>query len=158
MRESIKDMFNSLFERQRDEISCGPACLATVAKLYNVKDVDYDFFHALMDPDPAVGSCNFKLAAACEKYLPFDSAGEDVYKGGIAIANVIDRGEGHYILLLGKKGGDVVYYDPYDHAIRTEPVARLDWISESGHLKKWAVNFKPQPGKDFDYWKNFPSK
>lgn len=153
--ETIKETPNSLFERQKDDISCGPACLASVAKLYGVLDVDYEFFRKLMNPDPAVGSCNIKMAEAASHHLPFDSVGENTYKGGIAIANVLDRGEGHYILLLARKDDDVIYYDPYDHDIRKAPIASLEWVSESGHLRNWAINFAPQPERNFSYWKKF---
>ncbi|MBI1215532.1 MAG: hypothetical protein GC185_06915 [Alphaproteobacteria bacterium] len=132
----------SFFIRQQDEISCGPACLATVAKLYGVDDVDYAFFRGLLKPDPAVGSCNFQMAEVSEKYLPFKSAGEDSYAGGVGVANIMED-EGHYVVFLNLEGDEIVYYDPYDHKIFTKALSSLNWISESGHLTRWSVNFTP---------------
>jgi hypothetical protein len=143
------------FVRQQDDISCGPACLATVANLYKVTTVDYDFFRGLLKPDPAVGSCNFQMAAVSEKYLPFRSAGEDSYAGGIGVANITED-EGHYIVFLSLQDDEIVYYDPYDHKIFTKALSSLNWISESGHLTRWSVNFAPLPGNASAVWKNIP--
>lgn len=140
-----------LFVRQQDEISCGPACLSTVAKLYGVAGVDYPFFRGLLDPCPKVGSCNFKMADVSRAYLPFESAGEDAYAGGIAVANITED-EGHYVVFLHLDGDSLVYYDPYDHDIFTKPLSSLNWISESGHLRRWAINYAPYDGNCHALW------
>lgn len=142
-----------LFVRQQDDISCGPACLATVANIYGQEGVGYALFRRLLEPDPKVGSCNFKLAEVSRLHLPYHSAGEDCYARGIAVANITED-EGHYVVFLCMKGDEVMYYDPWDHKIFRKKIAALNWVSESGHLKRWAVNFRPKPENSFSLWES----
>lgn len=141
------------FVRQLDDYSCGPACLATVAKLYGVSKVDYDFFRGLLNPDPQVGSCNFKMSDVSRLHLPFASSGEDCYAGGVAVA-CITEDEGHYVVFLCMDGEDVVYYCPYDHKIYAKKLSGINWVTESGHLRRWAINFDDFPGNAPEVWKN----
>lgn len=147
--------FQALFVWQQDEFSCGPACLATVAKIYGIGNVDYQFFRNSLNPIPTVGSCNLKMVDVSRAHLPFESAGEDSYKQGIAVANIIDGGEGHYVVFLARKGDKIIYYDPYEHDIVVTTMEKMKWISESGHLKRWSINFLPQQDKNFDFWLRF---
>jgi hypothetical protein len=143
----------ALFVRQQDDISCGPACLATVANIYGGAKADYALFRELLKPDPKVGSCNFRLAEVSSLYLPSADAGEDCYAGGIAVANITED-EGHYVVFLCAEGDEVIYYDPWDHKIFRKRIAALNWISESGHLKRWAVNFRAYPGNSIGLWES----
>ncbi len=142
-----------LFLRQRDEYSCGPACLASAAALYQITSADYDKFRADLRPNPRTGSDNFDMAAEAEKHLPFVSAGEDIYQGGIAIANIIQE-EGHYVLFLCREGARVIYYDPYHHVFIEDDIAAIEWISESGHLKKWCINLGEVGGNSLQRWRD----
>lgn len=143
----------SLFLRQRDEYSCGPACLASAAAVYQIKQVDYDKFRTALKPHPQTGSDNFDMAAQAAAHLPFVSAGEDIYAGGIAVANIIQE-EGHYVLFLCREGGRVIYYDPYHHTLVEEDIAAIEWISESGHLKKWCINLAPITDNSLQRWRD----
>lgn len=146
-----------LFLRQRDEYSCGPACLASAAALYNITAPDYDKFRTALNPNPVTGSDNLDMAAQAEKYLPFVSAGEDIYQGGIAIANIIQE-EGHYVLFLCRAGERVIYYDPYHHVLVEDDINAIEWISESGHLKKWCINLAPVAGNSLQQWRDMAAR
>lgn len=149
------------FTRQQDDISCGPACLASAAKIFGITHTGYDDFRALLAPDPVVGSANEDVAGLCQTTLPYTDAGENTYKGGVALANIMFEGEGHYVLLLAREGADVLYYEPFHHELIIDRIDNLDWISESGHLKKWSVNLtdlpKDFPAKTFDDFKKLAS-
>lgn len=145
-------VLGALLFRQRDEYSCGPACLASAAALYSIASVDYGKFRDILSPNPQTGSDNFDMAAAAEAHLPFVSAGEDCYAGGIAIANIIQE-EGHYVLFLCGEAGRVAYYDPYHHELCEESLADIEWISESGHLKRWCINLAPLEGNSISRWR-----
>ena len=133
------------FVRQQDDISCGPACLASAAKIFGVTHTDYAGFRALLNPDPVIGSVNEDVAGLCRTALPYTDAGEDTYKGGVALANIMFEGEGHYVLFLKREGAEVLYYEPFHHALIIDRIDSLDWVSESGHLKKWSVNLSDLP-------------
>lgn len=136
------------FIRQQDDISCGPACLASAAKIFGVTQTGYADFRALLNPDPVVGSRNEDVAGVCQTTLPYTNAGEDTYRGGLALANIMFEGEGHYVLFLAREGADVLYYEPFHHVLIIDRIDNLDWVSESGHLKKWSVNLAALP-EDF---------
>lgn len=142
--------------RQQDDISCGPACLASAAKIFNVAAA-YKDFRAVLKPDPEIGSVNEELAALCARILPCLSAGENSYTCGLAVANIMFEGEGHYVLFLEKQGEEVLYYEPFHHELVIDRLDHLEWVSESGHLKKWSVNLAtlPEnfPAKDIDAWR-----
>ena len=136
--------------RQQDTISCGPACLASAAKIFNIAAA-YPDLRATLNPDPVIGSVNEEVADLCARTLPYLSAGENTYTGGLAVANIMFEGEGHYVLFLQKQGDEVLYYEPFHHELVIDRLDRLEWISESGHLKNWSVNLGDLP-------ENFPAK
>jgi len=142
-----------LFLRQRDEYSCGPACLASAAALYQITASNYDNFRTALSPNPVTGSDNFDMATQAEKHLPFVSSGEDIYQGGIAIANII-QDEGHYVLFLCREDGRVIYYDPYHHVLIEDDITAIEWISESGHLKKWCINLAKIENNSLQRWRD----
>lgn len=141
----------ALFLRQRDEFSCGPACLASAAALYGAAHTDYDKLRAALGPNPVTGSDNFDMARVAEKNLPFVNSGEDCYAGGIAVANIIQE-EGHYVLFLKREGERVLYYDPYHHELVENDIDAIEWISESKHLTKWCINLAPIDGNTMQKW------
>jgi len=153
-------MDEKIFIYQRDDFSCGPACLATVALIYGKKDKDYDFFRDTLTPDPKIGSCNMQLAAAAAAHLGALAHGEGIYEGGVAVANIIHppSREGHYVVMLDKKDDEIIYYDPYDHEIHIRKEQDIEWVSESGHLKNWAVVFPPVEDSGFDRWAGLRDK
>jgi|GEM_PF-1149388 len=134
----------AFFTKQADAYSCGPACVASAAKLYGKTNVVYDDVRRQLSPDPVIGSKNEDVAELCKNRLPFSSAGENTYTGGVAIANII-QDEGHYVLFLKQEGDDIVYYDPYHHELVVDKLNQVEWISESGHLKNWSINLQPLP-------------
>jgi len=142
----------TLLTRQRDEFSCGPACMTSAATLYGVTNMDYDKFRAALSPNPQTGSDNFDMATLAEKTLPFVSSGEDCYAGGIAIANIMQE-EGHYVVFLCREGERVIYYDPYHHELVENDIDAVEWVSESGHLTKWCINLAPLEGNSIDKWR-----
>lgn len=144
---------DQIFLRQRDEFSCGPACLASAAAIYGATSADYDKFRAALNPNPVTGSDNFDMAAQAEKHLPFVSSGEDCYAGGIAVANIIQE-EGHYVLFLCREGDRVIYYDPYHHEFVEDDIHAIEWISESGHLKNWCINLAPVENNSIERWRH----
>lgn len=140
------------FVRQPDGYTCGPACLASVARLYGISDTGFDALRQALSPNPQTGSDNMDMAAVAASCLPFVSAGEDNYTGGVAVANIM-QGEGHYVVFLCREDDRILYYDPEFHEFAIKKIDDIDWVSESGHLKKWAINFAPLPDNSFDHWR-----
>lgn len=142
---------DALFVRQQDDYSCGPASLATVAKLYEV-GLDYDEIRKLVQPSPVDGTSQPKIAEVAAKILPFETAGEATYQGGIAVANIMQEGEGHYVVFLAKEGDKVVYYEPYWHELVVEDITKIEWHSGDNRVQKWSANFAPLKDMSIDDW------
>jgi len=141
------------FVWQKDDYSCGPACLTTVGRLYAVAAATYDTLRAILAPDTDVGSCNFRMAAVSRDFLPVISDGEDTYHGGVAVANIMQEGEGHYVVFLCREEGNVIYYDPYHHELVIDRPEALAWISESKHLTRWSINYGPLAARGIAAWR-----
>jgi hypothetical protein len=141
------------FVWQRDEYSCGPACLATIGKLYGAEAASYDTLRAILEPNQTVGSCNFKMAAVSRDFFPVAGDGENTYHGGVAVANIMQEGEGHYVVFLCREGEKVIYYDPYHHELVIDRLDDLEWISESKHLTRWSVNYAPHELRSIAAWR-----
>ncbi len=142
---------NDFFVRQLDEYSCGPAALATVSKIYQL-GLSYDELRFEADPDPLTGTSCEVMEAITANFFPAESAGENTYQGGVAVACIIQGGEGHYVVLLEKEGDKVLYYDPYEHELVIEKIANIDWHNGDHSNKNWTVNFTPLPKNSFDVW------
>lgn len=151
---SLTASFNSLFVRQEDGFSCGVACLATIAKLYEIPEVDYTLLRQLLAPQPQEGISNKKMIDISKTYLPFESAGENCYTGGIAIANITED-EGHFVLFLCRENDRVIYYDPYEHKLIESRLSDINWVSETERLKNWAINFQPVQDNSIAQWRRF---
>ena len=156
----MSDNLKHLFVPQQDDYSCGAACLATVARLYQLAAVDYDAFRVLLDPNPETGSSALKMAEVSRGYLPVESLGEDSYNGGVAIANITED-EGHYVVFLCRKGDRVIYYDPYEHEVLVKDIDQINWMSDPSwtsktgyHLRRWSINFAPLPDNSFERWES----
>jgi len=150
-----KPSFDDFFVPQQDDYSCGAACLATIARLYGIAHVDYGLLRQQLDPNPETGTSHAKMIDVGRSFPCFASAGIDCYSGGIAIANIFDE-EGHYVVFLCRKEDQVVYYDPYCHAIVTKNLSGIEWISDEG-VPRWALNFKPLADGSFERWQNLGS-
>lgn len=75
--------------------------------------------------------------------LPVTAFGEGTYGGGLAIANIRNpiSGNGHFVLMLGRRKGMLEFYCPYlDQAVTMHENA-LDWSNGPGTLSQWAVSF-----------------
>ena len=141
------------FVRQRDDYSCGPACLTTVGNLYKVAGATYDKLRMILEPNTAVGSCNFKMTDVSRDFFPVASAGEDTYHGGVAVANIMQEEEGHYVVFLCQDGDRILYYDPYYHELVIDRLDGLAWISESKHLTRWSINYAPHENRNIAAWR-----
>lgn len=142
---------DDFFMRQQDDHSCGPASLATVAKIYNV-DISYDKMRGIVKPDPKVGTAQEKIEQVAGMFLPFELAGENSYKGGVAVANIVQEGEGHYVVFLAREGDKVIYYEPYWHELVIDDIKNLEWHSGDGKLAKWAADFAPIENNSIESW------
>ena len=143
---------HDFFIHQTDEYSCGVACMSTVARLFGQYKDDYAFFRKELTPSPACGTDNDDMIVASRNYLPFDGAGEGAYSGGIAIANIMQKGEGHFVVLLCREKDQILYYDPYEHELVQTAEKDIEWMSEKDKLQKWAINFKPVEGNSLPKW------
>lgn len=141
------------FVWQKDDYSCGPACLTTIGNLYGVATATYDTLRAILEPNTAVGSCNFKMTAVSRDFFPVTGDGEDTYHGGVAVANIIQEKEGHYVVFLCREEDRVIYYDPYHHELVIDRLNDLEWISESKHLTRWSINYGPHKARSIQAWR-----
>ncbi len=143
---------NDFFIRQPDEYSCGAACTATVARLFGQYKDDYAFFRQELAPNPGCGINNEDMISSSRNHLPFDGAGEGAYSDGIAIANIMQNGEGHFVVFLCREKDQILYYDPYEHELIQAAEKDIPWVSETDKLQKWAINFKPVEGNSLSKW------
>jgi hypothetical protein len=143
---------DEFFTRQRDDYSCGPAAMTTVAHIFGISG-DYAFYRETVKPDPSVGTPAARMEDHCKKLLSSTTTGCDCYDGGVAIANVI-QGEDHYVVFLKKDGDRAIYYDPWEHELVIDKMANISWLSEKGDHDRWCINFPPLPDNSIDHWVN----
>jgi hypothetical protein len=148
---------DAFFVRQQDDYSCGPASLATVAKIFGV-DISYDDMRAIVKPDPQKGTTQAKIAEVAGKLLPFETEGENTYKGGVAVANIMQEGEGHYVVFLAREGDTVIYYEPFWHELVVADIKTLDWHTEDDRADKWSAGFTPVEGNSIAKWRAYADK
>lgn len=135
---------------QSNDYSCGPACLAFVSALAGRPFSELDIL-ASVDARPRQGTDNLALVAWCRENLPeyTRAAGEDLYEGGLAIANISNplTGCGHFVVLLGRQDGVLKVWCP---AMGSCSIAeeRLVWRSGCGGYRNWAINFSGLPIPD----------
>ncbi len=152
--------------RQEDEYSCGPACLATIAKLCGCS-MDYHFFRDLLAPRPGFGTHALEMLDAARQHLPLTDAGNQLYKSGLALGYIVyqdielspsqpSQAVDHYVVLLARKENRICYYDPWDNKVYLHDEKKMRWHSTRqwpalpDRLEKWAANFKSVAGLDFD--------
>ncbi len=152
------------FIRQKDDFSCGVACLATAARLYRRRRPDYHHFRKELNPVPEIGTTADAMSAASLRHLPVAAIGEESYQNGIAVALIIHgagaAAEGHYVVFLCSDGTNVIYYDPYDHQIIEKKISEIVWHGDYEPLERWSLNFQPLEGNHMDLWRGIeiPSK
>jgi hypothetical protein len=142
---------DDFFVRQQDDYSCGPACLATVARIYDT-GLDYRQCRAAARPDPDVGTEQSRMNDLCERFFPTEGAGADAYGGEVAIARVMQGGEGHYVVFLKGEGEHVLYYDPYEHELVIDRLDNIEWSEGDGAFPRWTINFTPLPENSIVSW------
>ena len=156
--ELTKERLMECLTPQRNDYSCGPACLATIARLHGC-DKDYKFFCELLEPKANTGSHPLAMVDAAALYLPMTSSGEKIYDGGLGIGYIVYQDSekspwrkqdniDHYIVLLAKCDNDIFYYDPWDDQVYQHDVRKMRWHSTFSwpcmpeKFERWSVNFK----------------
>ena len=168
-KKITKKTLKNFFIRQKDDYSCGPACLATIARLRGLDaGKNYAFFRELLGTSKAVGTHPLDIIDACKEHFTVLMEGEQVYHGGLALAYIVHQSPAvdhsavdHYVVFLALKNDKIMYYDPYDDKIFDDNINNLKWYSTEnwsgikGGLKQWSVNFRPVKGLTFDFLKQF---
>lgn len=128
---------------QTTNYTCGPASIASAAKFYGI-DLCERMLEKMCHAMPRIGSCHNKLTSVARVFLPVLDHGEGVYKGGFAIANIRNQmsGNGHYILMLGRRGEYLRYFCPQIGQTVVTHERDLDWQSSTGSVKNWAMNLE----------------
>lgn len=145
----------SFFTFQRDDYSCGPASMTTVCNLLGV-DVDYDTVRGILAPDPVVGTAPDKMTGLAGRILPLGPAGDLTYEGGVAIANIVLEGEGHYVVFLAKEQDDVLFYEPFYHELVLQDINTIEWSKgEDGEAPRneWSASFTAEERSISDWLK-----
>jgi hypothetical protein len=112
----------------------------------NVPNLTEDVFANLCGAKPNVGIENPTLHEIAEKFLPVRSCGSDVWRGGLAIFNIREplSSIGHYVVVLGMRGGKVRYYCPFHATVLEMYLTEIDWRSGDGKYVNWSLNFEAQ--------------
>ncbi|HNQ92182.1 MAG TPA: hypothetical protein PKI93_04550 [Alphaproteobacteria bacterium] len=134
---------------QRTTYNCGPASVCTILELLGAHHHEMNISTEL-GAAPLRGTENKSLLEWTAKNLPVKSYGENSYRGGLAIANIINPfgKQGHYVVLLGIKDSIVRYYCPRIEAIITCELEQLEWKSGDGIYKNWSINIE----SSHDFW------
>jgi hypothetical protein len=140
-----------IFTPQRDDYSCSVGTLVTVCNIYN-QVASYDELRQVLVPNPQTGVDNVLLLTEIKTHLPVTASGESVYKGGVAIANIMQEGEGHYVVFLCQEKDKIAYYDPLHHRIVVDFKDNIEWVSEDRRHKNWSVDFAVIPGNSIKKW------
>lgn len=168
LKSAFRQTFENALFRQRDDYSCGPAGLTTIAGLCDAgHGHSYDFFRRLLSPRPNIGSHPNAVVEAARKYLPVTGAGDSIYKGGLALgyivyeenkASVPDEPQiDHYVVFLAQKNNSLIYYDPYDDKVFMRDLNKMQWHSTftwpgiDHRMERWAVTFKTPQWLTFDF-------
>lgn len=147
---------DAFFQRQLDDHSCGPACLTTVGRIYGA-DGTYAEIRAALNPDPDTGTPQERMATLGGVFAPLETTGAHTYTGGVAIANIMQEGEGHYVVFLAREGGEVLYYEPYHHELVIDHIDNIvwdcgTWDPGSDRASHWTANYAPLDDNSFEKW------
>lgn len=127
---------------QTTKFTCGAAALSTVASIFGVNITEENAAN-VCGTVPGKGTCNETLKKVASSFLPVKDCGENVYQGGLAIANIrnqISKG-GHYVVLLGEKDNQYRYFCPKLGAIVMTHKDDIRWMNSSDNLKNWSLCF-----------------
>ena len=135
---------------QRHNYDCGVAALATVARIQGKGEaLPYDKCQDLLQAQPGSGTDEDRLREVSENYLTVQSAGENTYDGGLAIACIWfyetkpTTGSAHLVVFLGvDENGDVHYYCPHRDRIVQEELSGLELRNTAGTHNNWTINFE----------------
>ncbi len=147
---------DDFFQRQLDDHSCGPACMTTVTRIYGAAET-YDKIRALLNPSPATGTPQDMMEQVGGMLAPLEITGAHSYAGGVAIANIMQEGEGHYVVFLARDGDDVLYYEPYYHELVIDHIDNIVWDSGtwepgSARASHWTANYAALSDNNFEKW------
>ncbi len=105
----------------------------------------------LLKLSPRTGTEHEELLAVSQHFLKVQSAGENSYTNGMAIANLRRKatirhkgggpGRGHYVLLLGKWGERIRLYCPLLGVCLWLDETDFEWCNGAGTLRQWSLNF-----------------
>lgn len=147
---------DAFFQRQLDDHSCGPACMTTIGRIYGATD-SYETIRELLDPSPAAGTPQDRMAEVGGKLAPLETTGAHTYTDGVAIANIMQEGEGHYVVFLAREDDQILYYEPYHHELVIDHVDNIVWDSGtwepgSARASHWTANYAPLNDNSFEKW------
>ncbi len=136
--------WQSLFVKQKNDYSSGPACAATVAAIMG-SPLEYDDFLFVAEPTREDGTTIKNMIQTCEDLSPI-SEGTQTYHGGLAIAEILMQPgmTPHCVVFLAYdvKSGTVAYYCPFYYRIFREPLKDICWISKAEQIPYWSINFE----------------
>lgn len=142
---------SEFFCRQQDDFSCGPACIASAANIYET-GMNYDEVRALLKPTNWGGTPQARMDSISRKILPYQHSGQHSYNGGVAVACIDHGDEPHYVLLLCQEADEVIYYDPYEHELVIDRFDRLIWEPGYSFTPHWTLNFAPLENNSLQRW------
>lgn len=128
---------------QYNDLSAGAACLSFVANLAGLPVSEHDLLTEV-GGQPGVGADPIALALWCRANMPEQTGdcGEETYRGGVAVANVIDpvSQRNHYVVLLRATDDQYEYWCPMQGLVQV-PRTELQWRSGNSEYREWAINF-----------------
>jgi hypothetical protein len=147
---------DAFFQRQLDDHSCGPACMTTVGRIYGAAET-YEKIRDLLNPSPVTGTPQARMVEVGGTIAPLETTGAHTYTGGVAIANIMQDGEGHYVVFLACEGDKVMYYEPYYHELVIDRIDNIVWDSGtwepgSDRASHWTANYAPLNDNSFEKW------
>ncbi len=135
--------------RQSKDYTCGIACLQTVARLTGRTVLAADVMELMLQTDVETGTKPGRLVQWAQMHLPFESAGEGLWQGQLAIALVDLREpdgttEPHYEVLLGRLNRHVVAWCPYYATLRLLAESEVLWKTRQAGQRyaRWSLNFR----------------
>lgn len=128
---------------QLNDLSAGAACLSFIANLAGLPISEHDLLKEI-GVQPGVGADPLAMVQWCRATMPDQTGecGEESYRGGVAVANVIDpcSMQNHYVVLLRSSATEIEYWCPSQGVVRM-PRANLQWRSGTSEYREWAINF-----------------
>ena len=137
---------------QQTDHTCGIACLQTVARLLKSPVFPTRYMKPRLGTTVRDGTSVAAMTNWAKQRLPFESAGENTWTGGLAIALTSyleeDQTEtGHYEVFLGRIDDRIVSWCPWLATVSTLPEAEIRWQAHPHHphettYTRWSLNFR----------------